>query len=122
MEIKQPLLLISVLLCAAFAAAAQTARPTTRKVTVPPEKAVPLHVSRFDKAPVIDGKLDDEVWKEYKKKGRHNEFNPVKKQALNLFGFSTVRTTTLGSVKKGVFNEYYYKWINKLILLGEKQY
>ena len=63
MEIKQPLLLILVLLCAAFAAAAQTARPTTRKVTVPPEKAVPLHVARFDKAPVIDGKLDDEVWK-----------------------------------------------------------
>ena len=33
------------------------------RVTVPPEKAKPVIVPRFDKPPVIDGKLDDEVWK-----------------------------------------------------------
>jgi hypothetical protein len=32
-------------------------------VVVPPEKAKPIVVPRFDKPPVIDGKLDDEVWK-----------------------------------------------------------
>ena len=32
-------------------------------VVVPPEKVGPIRVPRFDKPPVIDGKLDDEVWK-----------------------------------------------------------
>ena len=32
-------------------------------ILLPPEKANPVQVSRFEKAPVIDGKLDDEVWK-----------------------------------------------------------
>ncbi|HEY0321980.1 MAG TPA: DUF5916 domain-containing protein [Pyrinomonadaceae bacterium] len=31
---------------------------------LPPEKAQPVSIARFDKAPVIDGKLDDEVWKQ----------------------------------------------------------
>ena len=31
--------------------------------TLPPEKAQPVKVPRFEKAPVIDGKLDDEIWK-----------------------------------------------------------
>ncbi|HEX7316537.1 MAG TPA: DUF5916 domain-containing protein [Pyrinomonadaceae bacterium] len=30
---------------------------------LPPEKAQPVRIARFDKAPVIDGKLDDEIWK-----------------------------------------------------------
>lgn len=30
---------------------------------LPPEKAQPVKVTAFSKAPVIDGKLDDEVWK-----------------------------------------------------------
>ncbi|HEY0378808.1 MAG TPA: DUF5916 domain-containing protein [Pyrinomonadaceae bacterium] len=30
---------------------------------VPPEKASPIQIAKFEKAPVIDGKLDDEVWK-----------------------------------------------------------
>ncbi len=30
---------------------------------IPPEKAKPVTVPRFDRPPVIDGKLDDEVWK-----------------------------------------------------------
>jgi len=33
-------------------------------VPVPPEKAKPIRIPRFDKPPVIDGKLDDEVWKQ----------------------------------------------------------
>jgi hypothetical protein len=32
--------------------------------SLPPEKAQPVRIARFDKAPVIDGKLDDEVWKQ----------------------------------------------------------
>ncbi len=31
-------------------------------VVLPPEKAKPITIPRFDKAPVIDGKLDDPVW------------------------------------------------------------
>jgi hypothetical protein len=30
---------------------------------LPPEKAQPVSIPRFDKPPVIDGKLDDDVWK-----------------------------------------------------------
>lgn len=33
------------------------------KVVVPPEKSQPITITRFEKAPVIDGKLDDEAWK-----------------------------------------------------------
>src|SRR5438445_5329640 len=32
-------------------------------LVLPPEKAQPLKLPRFTKPPVIDGKLDDEVWK-----------------------------------------------------------
>ena len=32
-------------------------------VVLPPEKAAPVVVARFERAPVIDGKLDEEVWK-----------------------------------------------------------
>ncbi|HEX8175039.1 MAG TPA: DUF5916 domain-containing protein [Pyrinomonadaceae bacterium] len=39
-------------------ASAKTATP------LPPEKAQPVRLARFDKAPVIDGKLDDDVWKQ----------------------------------------------------------
>src|ERR1044072_593209 len=30
---------------------------------VPPEKSRPVAVTRFEEAPVIDGKLDEDVWK-----------------------------------------------------------
>ncbi|HEU4597717.1 MAG TPA: DUF5916 domain-containing protein [Pyrinomonadaceae bacterium] len=33
-------------------------------VVVPPEKSQPVRVPRFDAPPVIDGKLDEEVWKQ----------------------------------------------------------
>ncbi len=32
-------------------------------LVLPPEKAQPVKLPRFDRLPVIDGKLDDEVWK-----------------------------------------------------------
>src|SRR5690242_12924368 len=38
------------------------AAPAKGNFTIPPEKANPITVPRFDKPPVIDGKLDDEVW------------------------------------------------------------
>ncbi|MFN2598884.1 MAG: DUF5916 domain-containing protein, partial [Pyrinomonadaceae bacterium] len=44
--------------------AASTVRTTSGTITLPAEKASPVRVPRFDKAPVIDGKLDDEVWKQ----------------------------------------------------------
>ena len=42
------------------------AKPVTTKtgtVTLSAAKAKPVPITRFDKAPVIDGKLDDEMWK-----------------------------------------------------------
>src|SRR5258708_25832790 len=35
-------------------------------LVLPPEKAQTVRMPRFDKPPVIDGKLDDEVWKQAK--------------------------------------------------------
>src|SRR5499427_6505899 len=32
-------------------------------IVLPPEKSQPIKMPRFEKPPVIDGKLDDEVWK-----------------------------------------------------------
>jgi hypothetical protein len=32
-------------------------------IALPPEKAAPVRIPKFGKAPTIDGKLDDEVWK-----------------------------------------------------------
>src|SRR5438046_289721 len=37
---------------------------TAKRAAIPPEKAKPIVIPRFDKPPVIDGKLDDEVWKQ----------------------------------------------------------
>jgi len=38
-----------------------SSRPT---IVLPPEKTQPDRMPRFDKPPVIDGKLDDEIWKQ----------------------------------------------------------
>ena len=43
------------------------ATPAARGVSgikLPPEKASPVRITKFDKAPVIDGKLDDAVWQQ----------------------------------------------------------
>jgi hypothetical protein len=42
---------------------AKVAAARGRVVALPPEKANPVVVPRFDAPPVIDGKLDDEIWK-----------------------------------------------------------
>src|SRR5258706_12777663 len=74
---KMPLLLIVIALCAitCFAQPApatnaspagskSAARPAKSGVVLPPEKTKPVRLPSFDKPPVIDGKLDDEVWKQ----------------------------------------------------------
>ena len=37
-------------------------RAQQSRINLPPEKSAPLKVPRFDRAPIIDGRLDDEVW------------------------------------------------------------
>jgi hypothetical protein len=49
---------------AASPSSASTIGTGKHVVVVPPEKAKPVRIPRFDKPPVIDGKLDDEVWKQ----------------------------------------------------------
>ena len=59
------------LLCLCIAAAAQSAMtPGSTKsgaakhlVVIPPEKSKPITIPRFEHPPVIDGKLDEDVWK-----------------------------------------------------------
>jgi hypothetical protein len=52
------------------AASPQTAKvpaataATVAGITLPPEKSSPIRLAKFDKKPLIDGKLDDEVWKQ----------------------------------------------------------
>lgn len=35
---------------------------TKRRIVLPPEKSAPVRIPRFDRPPVIDGKIDDDVW------------------------------------------------------------
>jgi hypothetical protein len=42
---------------------AKVAAGKGRSIALPPEKAAPVVVPRLDTPPVIDGKLDDEIWK-----------------------------------------------------------
>ena len=37
-------------------------KKTKHSLIIPPEKTSPVKVPRFDRPPVIDGKLDDDVW------------------------------------------------------------
>jgi len=70
------LLIVSALSATAIWAQSSTsAKPTGSPTEVtaakpgfvlPPEKAQPIRMPKFDKAPVIDGKLDDEIWKSAK--------------------------------------------------------
>jgi len=81
MKLKQLLWLVCALcvFCATVAAQANSASPsstpsansktsnsadTAKRAVIPPEKAKPIVIPRFDKPPVINGKLDDEVWKQ----------------------------------------------------------
>jgi len=75
---RKTLMAFAVVLLTAIIASAQSAtgpsatRPEATKtnnntgkptIVLPPEKSQPVRIPHFDKAPVIDGKLDDEVWK-----------------------------------------------------------
>jgi hypothetical protein len=44
-------------------ATAKTIHTSAGVITLPVEKSQPIRIPRFDKSPVIDGKLDDEIWK-----------------------------------------------------------
>jgi Domain of unknown function (DUF5916)/Carbohydrate family 9 binding domain-like len=67
MILKRLAPLVALCICAAAFAesAAQQSNGGGAKsaIVLPPEKAKPLVVPRFDKPPVIDGKPDEEVWK-----------------------------------------------------------
>ena len=41
-----------------------TNNKSSRSIVLPPEKSSPVKIPRFDQPPAIDGKLDDEVWKQ----------------------------------------------------------
>ncbi len=41
-----------------------TPAPAHPAISLPPEKANPVRIPKIEKPPVIDGKLDDEVWKQ----------------------------------------------------------
>jgi hypothetical protein len=57
--------------------AATPAKPEPRGMPpLPPEKAQPVRLVRFEKAPVIDGKLDDEIWKTATLFKDFYQFNP----------------------------------------------
>jgi hypothetical protein len=40
-----------------------SAQNTTDKIVVPPEKSVPVTIPKFEVPPIIDGNLNDEIWK-----------------------------------------------------------
>jgi Domain of unknown function (DUF5916)/Carbohydrate family 9 binding domain-like len=71
---KKAFLILITLTLSSTATFAQSASPATKSgssaasaakpgIVLPPEKTQPVRMPKFDKAPVIDGKLDDEVWK-----------------------------------------------------------
>lgn len=54
----------AIILCCLINGFAQTVNSSDDKVIIPPEKAVPITVPKFETAPIIDGNLDEEVWKQ----------------------------------------------------------
>lgn len=79
LSLKQLLLPLCVLVLLSMPAKAQSGTPanpsptaspaksdsaTNRRPAIPPEKAQPIRVPRFDTPPVIDGKPDEEIWKQ----------------------------------------------------------
>jgi hypothetical protein len=48
----------------ATSSSSSSAAPRRRTIVLPPEKSSPVKIPRFVQPPVIDGKLDDEVWKQ----------------------------------------------------------
>jgi hypothetical protein len=65
MTVNRLVLFATLCLCMGVATrvSLQTPNGTKHSIAIPAEKAKPITIPRFDKPPVIDGKLDDEVWK-----------------------------------------------------------
>src|SRR5947207_2523711 len=55
---------VSTVLTTAYYLNQSTKTKSSRSIVLPPEKSSPVRIPRFDHPPVIDGKLDDEVWKQ----------------------------------------------------------
>src|SRR5882672_1393136 len=66
MIVNRLVLFMSLCLCIGVAmhASAQTPNGNKHSIAIPAEKAKSITIPRFDKPPVIDGKLDDEIWKQ----------------------------------------------------------
>ena len=62
---KKGLLLAALFLLGVISTSAQTSASLKKgaRVKVPPEKASPVRIARLDTAPVIDGRLDEDIWK-----------------------------------------------------------
>ncbi len=62
---KKGLLLAALFLLGVISTSAQTSASLKKgaRVKVPPEKASPVRIARLDVAPVIDGRLDEDIWK-----------------------------------------------------------
>src|SRR5882724_2686579 len=65
MTVNRLVLFMTLCLCmgVAMRVSAQTPNGTKHSIAIPAEKAKSITIPHFDKPPVIDGKLDDEVWK-----------------------------------------------------------
>src|SRR5438552_9795713 len=65
MTVNRLVLFMTLCLCIGVATrvSAQTPNGTRHSIAIPAEKAKSIIIPRFDKPPVIDGKLDDDVWK-----------------------------------------------------------
>ena len=61
----------------ANAAAAPGTSAARLKALLTPEKVMPARLARFDKPPVIDGKMDDDVWKNATVFKDFTQFRPV---------------------------------------------
>jgi hypothetical protein len=59
-KIFRPILLLVIF---AFSFNTLLSQTTGGKLVIPPEKASPITIPKFETSPVIDGNLDDEVWK-----------------------------------------------------------
>jgi hypothetical protein len=77
------------------AASPQTAKvpvpaaATVAGITLPPEKASPVRLPKFDKKPLIDGKLDDAVWQQAVVLKDFYQINPRKSYSATTPGFFT---------------------------------
>lgn len=58
----QSIFIVAFVLATCVCALAQSAN--SHKISIPPEKSKPISIPRFEKPPTIDGKPDEDVWKQ----------------------------------------------------------